>query len=129
MIAQCDSLVAVISEVKCPAKTTEADYELIKVIGKGGFSVVYEGISIFSIVRDKYSGDIYAMKVIEKSSLDKPNKIQQIMNERNIMGFLDHPFIVKLHNSFQSKKKLHFVMDFCPGGELFYSVGLFDLQS
>ena len=30
-----------------------------------------------------------------------------------------HPFVVKLHYSFQNETTLYFVMDFCAGGELF----------
>lgn len=31
-----------------------------------------------------------------------------------------HPFVIKLHHAFQSKDYLHFVVEFCSGGELFY---------
>ena len=41
------------------------------------------------------------------------------MVERNILVKLNHPFIVKLYNSFQDRKKLYFVLEFCAGGELF----------
>ncbi len=60
------------------------------------------------------------MKVVDKEPLEKENKVKQILNEKRIMQKLEHPFIVKLYWSFQSKKKLQFVMDFCAGGELFY---------
>ncbi len=60
------------------------------------------------------------MKVVDKEPLEKENKVKQILNEKRIMEKLEHPFIVKLYWSFQSKKKLQFVMDFCAGGELFY---------
>ncbi len=60
------------------------------------------------------------MKVIEKEPLEKENKVKQVLNEKRIMEALEHPFIVKLYWSFQSRRKLQFVMDFCAGGELFY---------
>lgn len=60
------------------------------------------------------------MKVIEKNSLEQENKIKQVLNEKRIMEKLENPFVVRLYWSFQSKSKLHFVMDFCAGGELFY---------
>jgi len=33
---------------------------------------------------------------------------------------LEHPFVIKLQHAFTSKDSLHFVVDFCSGGELFY---------
>jgi serine/threonine protein kinase len=36
------------------------------------------------------------------------------------MLLIDSPHVVKLHWTFQSKSELCFVMDYCPGGELFY---------
>jgi protein-serine/threonine kinase len=60
------------------------------------------------------------MKVIDKITLDTNTKVKELINEKNIMQSLNHPLIVKLHSSFQSKNQLHFIMDFCPGDELFY---------
>lgn len=33
---------------------------------------------------------------------------------------VNHPFIVQLICAFQTPKKLHFVLEYCPGGELFF---------
>lgn len=30
-----------------------------------------------------------------------------------------HPFIIQLNYAFQTEKKLYFVLEYCPGGELF----------
>lgn len=35
---------------------------------------------------------------------------------------MSHPFIIHLKYSFQNESKLYFVMDYCPGGELFYHI-------
>lgn len=40
------------------------------------------------------------------------------MTEKNILAITNHPFIVKLHYSFQTKDKLFLILDFCPGGDL-----------
>ena len=42
------------------------------------------------------------------------------MTERRVLGDIAHPFIVTLHHAFQSGSRLHFVLDYCSGGELFY---------
>lgn len=72
---------------------------------------------------------IYAMKVISKSFVLEKGKIEPIMTERNILTKILHPYIVRLHYAFQSvkyllneyqKNYLFLILDFCPGGELFY---------
>lgn len=70
-----------------------SDFQLLKVIGKGGFSKVL-------LVRKKDSGLLFAMKVMEKSFVTEDGKFRQVMCERNIMEVLNHPFIVKLHWAF-----------------------------
>jgi len=71
------------------------DFEIIKVIGKGGFSKVLE-------VRKKSSAAIYAMKIIKKSFVIGNNKVKEIMIERHILTKMNHPFIVQLHYAFQN---------------------------
>lgn len=46
------------------------------------------------------------------------NLIKYALTERNILAMTDHPFIVKLHYSFQTNDKLFLILDFCPGGDL-----------
>lgn len=41
------------------------------------------------------------------------------MTEKRILGQFSHPFLVKMVASFQDDKKLYFVLEYCPGGELF----------
>lgn len=42
------------------------------------------------------------------------------MTERHVLGTMKNDFIVKMHYAFQNKNKLFFVIDYCPGGELFF---------
>ena len=55
------------------------DFELVKVIGKGGFSTVFQ-------VRKKDTGFLYAMKDMKKSLVSSDGKLRQILSERQIMG-------------------------------------------
>jgi serine/threonine protein kinase len=88
-------------------------FEPMKIIGKGGFSEVV-------LARKKDTGELFAVKSIEKSSLFSENRLPQIVSEKDILKAADHPFIVKLCMAFQTKHKVHLVMEFCPGGELFF---------
>ena len=92
---------------------TVDDYQILKVVGRGSFGKVY-------MVRRKSDGEIYAMKTLKKDFIIKTNQVQNTKTERDIMTLIDHPFVVKLHNAFQSSETLYFVTDFLNGGELFY---------
>lgn len=44
------------------------------------------------------------------------------MAERNILGRVNHHYIIKLRYAFQSQSKLYLILDYCPGGELFFHI-------
>ena len=93
-------------------------FEPVKLIGKGGFSRVVE-------VRKKDSGALYAAKIMSKSFLLREHKVTQVLTELSVMAKCHHPFIMPLHWAFQSvtstqRTELFLIMDFCPGGELFF---------
>lgn len=94
-------------------KITKEDFNMLKVIGQGSYGKVF-------LVQHKKTGISYAMKMLKKADLKKRNQVEHTMAERRILEKIKHPFIVSLQYSFQSKKKLYFVMDYCPGGELFF---------
>ena len=103
-------------EIKAISVTEEysiSAFKPLKVIGKGGFSTV-------TLARKKDTGKLYAVKTIKKSLLQAEDKIAQIIAEKDIMKSVKHPFIVDLIMSVQSKSNCHLIMEFCPGGELFF---------
>jgi serum/glucocorticoid-regulated kinase 2 len=89
------------------------DYDLLKVIGKGSFGKVMQVVK-------KDTGRIYAMKIIKKAHIVERDEVSHTMAERNVLGKLNHPFIVPLKYSFQSSEKLYLVLAFVNGGELFF---------
>ena len=46
-------------------------------------------------------------------------KIKRALAEQEILATANHPFIVTLYHSFQSKEYLYFCMEYCMGGEFF----------
>jgi len=89
------------------------DFEPLAVIGRGSFGKVLQ-------VRYKVTGEIYAMKQLNKKSIIQRGEIQNTVTEKNILMQLNHPFLVQLYYSFQTATKLYFVMDYINGGELFF---------
>jgi RAC serine/threonine-protein kinase len=88
-------------------------FKMIKVIGKGSFGKVF-------LVREIKTGEMFALKVLRKDNIVKRNQVEHTKTERNVLGYVKHPFIVGLNMAFQSKDKLYFVLDYCAGGELFF---------
>lgn len=92
------------------------DFDKIKVIGRGGFAEkVY-------LARKKDTGTLYAIKTMSKSFiLEEQGRYEQVFGELEVMRRLtSHQFVIKLFYAFQTEDYLHFVVDFCSGGELFY---------
>nr|AML78048.1 putative LOV domain-containing protein [Cercidiphyllum japonicum] len=65
------------------------------------------------------TGELYAMKAMEKSVMLNRNKVHRACIEREIISLLDHPFLPTLYTSFQTPTHICLITDFCPGGELF----------
>lgn len=66
------------------------------------------------------TGSLYAMKILRKSHLVRRRQIERTKTERKVLSVLDHPFIMKMYYAFQNTEKLYLVLDYCPGGELFF---------
>lgn len=97
-------------------KVGPQDFDLCKVIGKGGYGKVFQ-------VRKKSGkdcGTLFAMKVLRKASIIKNQKdTDHTKAERNILESVKHPFIVDLKYAFQTHHKLYLILEYMCGGELF----------
>ncbi|RKO92325.1 kinase-like domain-containing protein, partial [Blyttiomyces helicus] len=72
------------------------DFLVVRRVGKGGFANVF-------LVRMKMStGRYYALKAIKKSDVVRLKQEKQILNEKNILRTVKHPFIVELYHTFQN---------------------------
>ncbi|GAB4856225.1 Serine/threonine-protein kinase AtPK2/AtPK19 [Ancistrocladus abbreviatus] len=97
------------------------EFEVMKVVGQGAFGKVFQ-------VKKKGTSEIFAMKVMRKDNIMEHNHAEYMKAERDILTKIDHPFIVHLRYSFQTKYRLYLVLDFVNGGHLFfqlYNHGLF----
>ena len=89
------------------------DFKFLKCIGKGGTSLV-------SLVRYMRTGHLFAIKQIPKPLLQDPRRLKQIMVERDVLNKLNCPFLADLICAFESENFLNFLMEYYPGGELFF---------
>jgi serum/glucocorticoid-regulated kinase 2 len=88
---------------------------MLSIIGSGTYGKVI-------LVKKKGSKELFAMKVIKKALIIEKEQVRHTMSERKILEKIDHPFIIKLRYAFQSDEKLFFVVDYCPGGDLFFYI-------
>ncbi|XP_075486774.1 phototropin-2-like isoform X3 [Primulina tabacum] len=65
------------------------------------------------------SGQLFAMKAMDKSMMLNRNKVHRACVEREIISLLDHPLLPTLYTSFQTPTHVCLITDFYPGGELF----------
>nr|AML76892.1 putative LOV domain-containing protein [Sesuvium verrucosum]AML79606.1 putative LOV domain-containing protein [Sesuvium verrucosum] len=87
-------------------------FKPIKPLGCGDTGSVH-------LVELKGTGELFAMKAMDKSVMLNRNKVHRACIEREIISFLDHPFLPTLYASFQTSTHVCLITDFCPGGELF----------
>ncbi|KAM6377884.1 citron Rho-interacting kinase isoform 4-T4 [Pluvialis apricaria] len=87
------------------------DFEVKNVVGCGHFADV-------KVVREKVTGDVYAMKVMSKESLLAQEHVSFFEEERTILSQSTSPWIPQLQYAFQDKKNLYLVMEYQPGGDL-----------
>ena len=60
------------------------------------------------------------MKILTKANIIKHDQVEHTKTERRVLGCTRHPFILPLRFAFQTRLRLFIVLDYCPGGELFY---------
>jgi len=72
------------------------------------------------LVEKKDTKQVYAMKILKKSVIAARGEVEHTRTEKSVLSKLNHPFLAKLHWSFQSEEHLYLVMDFVNGGELFH---------
>ncbi|KAG5403673.1 hypothetical protein IGI04_009791 [Brassica rapa subsp. trilocularis] len=87
-------------------------FKPVKPLGSGDTGSVH-------LVELKGTGELYAMKAMEKTMMLNRNKAHRARIEREIISLLDHPFLPTLYASFQTSTHVCLITDFCPGGELF----------
>lgn len=95
---------------------TISDFDLLKVVGRGAFGKVL-------LVRKKdgkNAGQIYAMKILVKAHIIKNDQVENTKAEQHILKEISHPYIVRLRYAFQNAEKLYLIMDYYPGGSMFY---------
>lgn len=96
----------------CIMSEVKLDYQITKVIGKGSYAIVYQGISI-------ENRSEFAVKRLKKATIEQSEKyIIALENEIAAMRCLVHPRIAKLYRVYESSRDICLVQEKIAGGEL-----------
>jgi len=97
-----------------PLQVDLSHFELMKVVGKGGFGKV-------NAVAKKGTQELMALKRMEKYAvLQSQAHLNMVWVERHIMSLTSSPFLCHLVHAFQSDVELFLIMPFMQGGDLRY---------
>ncbi|GMH60202.1 hypothetical protein TrRE_jg3770 [Triparma retinervis] len=88
------------------------DLKEVAFLGTGTFGRV-------TLVQDKKSGDVLALKAMSKAQIVAHRQQENVMNEKNIMVMCNSPFILKLFATYKDSQKVFLLLEYCNGGELF----------
>jgi hypothetical protein len=80
----------------------QANFESLAIVGRGAFGEV-------RMVRQKSTGDIWALKCMRKEHMIVKNQVSHVRAERDVMATADNPWIVKLQYTFQDDRFLYMV--------------------
>ena len=100
-----------LSTASTQKKTSIEDFTIIQEIGSGSYAKVI-------LAKHNLNGKTYAVKKINKNMLNHFEKQHEVHIEKQCLAELKHPNIVKLHKTFQDKKHLYFVLDYCRNKDL-----------
>lgn len=96
-----------------PGKIGLDALQTVSVIGKGSYAKVL-------LVKKKSDGKLFALKVIKKQLVSSEKQFNHLLSEKQVLNNVkDLPFVVHVHATFQSPRKIFFLLDYCPGGDLF----------
>ena len=86
-------------------------YRQEKILGKGAFGLV-------SLARSVVTGELVAMKTIDRAKLHSENLKKAVEHEIRILKRLKHRHIVRLYEVFETPRSIHIIMEYVDGGTL-----------
>ena len=104
-----------ISTSSTTKKTSLEDFTIIQLLGNGSYAKVV-------LVKHNLNGKLYALKKINKNMLNNYEKQHEAHIEKQCLVELTHNNILKLNKTFQDKKNLYFVLEYCSNKELSYLI-------
>ena len=93
-------------------------FEKIDIQYQYSYGKVYKVIFIDNNDNNTKKKQTLIFKKIKKRDIYRNRQLKNVENEINLITQCDCPFILKILYSFQDKKNIYMVEDYCPGGNL-----------
>uniref|UniRef100_A0A126X3R2 non-specific serine/threonine protein kinase n=1 Tax=Dolichomastix tenuilepis TaxID=195969 RepID=A0A126X3R2_9CHLO len=98
-------------------KLNLSNFTPVKQLGRGDVGSVH-------LIKLKPTGTLFAMKMLLKQEMIERNKVHRVRTESYILHNTDHPFVAHAFTSFETPTAIHFILENCPGGELYELLAL-----
>lgn len=98
--------------IRPPKKIDLTEYDLLQTLGAGSFGRV-------RLAKHKKTGKYVAVKALKKAEIIRIKQVDHVISENNILGAINHPFIVEMYGFTQDSRYLYLILEFISGGELF----------
>ncbi|KAL3673390.1 hypothetical protein V7S43_001103 [Phytophthora oleae] len=99
-------------------------FDIVRIIGSGSYGTV-----LLCRLR-ACPNRLFAVKVVYKSKLGNINGLdgdrnatreaRRLLTEKKVLCSVNHPFITKMYCSFETPDALNFVLEYCPGGDMYF---------
>lgn len=89
----------------------DSRFMVLEEVNRGSMGVIYKA-------RDKVVGDIVAIKVLNDYLCQDPKAVERFKSEARAAKKLSHPYIVRIHDLFESGRQFFLSMEFIEGTDL-----------
>jgi len=87
------------------------EYEVVRVLGHGGFAAVYEA-------RDRMLDRRIAIKQLRVDRANDDKNIKRFIQEARIVADLEHPNVLTIYGLRIENKRIYMLLEYLPGGNL-----------
>ncbi|CAI2375797.1 unnamed protein product [Moneuplotes crassus] len=87
------------------------NFDIGETLGVGSYGRV-------RMVREKHTGEIYALKILKKAEVISLKQHQHAIDELSIMRHIDNPLLISFRGDAYDSRYIYILMEFIQGGEL-----------